>query len=102
MLAVEIAIIKTFHLDFLLLSLITRNHAIGTVRKFPTLPLNANGVWIDPTGGVWRQATDVQNGMKSEGNVSAAAGATQAPPPQLPLPDYERFVWQTCMRAHEQ
>lgn len=66
--------------------MITGNHAIGTVRKFPTLPLNANGVWIDPTGGVWRQATDVQaNGMNGEGNIPAA-------PPQLPLPDYERFV----------
>lgn len=71
--------------------MIAGNHAIGTVRKFPTLPLNANGVWIDPTGGVWRQATDVSavagvNGGKSEGNVSAAA------PPQLPLPDYERYL----------
>lgn len=35
---------------------VSGNHAIGTVRKFPTLPLNSNGVWIDPTGGVWRQA----------------------------------------------
>ncbi|KAL7041295.1 hypothetical protein ACKWTF_000713 [Chironomus riparius] len=65
------------------------NHAIGTVRKFPTLPLNANGVWIDPTGGVWRQATDVQsipaNGMNGEGNIPTNA------PPQLPLPDYERL-----------
>lgn len=70
--------------------MITGNHAIGTVRKFPTLPLNANGVWIDPTGGVWRQATDVQNipanGMNGEGNIPANV------PPQLPLPDYERFV----------
>ncbi|KAG5676398.1 hypothetical protein PVAND_006237 [Polypedilum vanderplanki] len=79
---------------FLFFSLIAGNHAIGTVRKFPTLPLNANGVWIDPTGGVWRQATDVQsigtNGMKSEGNISTAAATAQAP--QLPLPDYERFA----------
>lgn len=70
--------------------MITGNHAIGTVRKFPTLPLNANGVWIDPTGGVWRQATDVQsiqtNGMNGEGNIPTNA------PPQLPHPDYERFV----------
>ena len=69
--------------------MITGNHAIGTVRKFPTLPLNANGVWIDPCGGVWRQATDVQsipaNGAKSgDGNVPSQ-------PPQLPLPDYERY-----------
>lgn len=27
------------------------------MRKFPTLPLNSNGVWIDPTGGVWQKAT---------------------------------------------
>ncbi|XP_062127288.1 uncharacterized protein LOC133839659 isoform X2 [Drosophila sulfurigaster albostrigata] len=54
------------------------NHAIGTVRKFPTLPMNggggigggnscalsggnnsggSNGLWIDPSGGVWRQAS---------------------------------------------
>ncbi|KAH8412469.1 hypothetical protein KR009_002394, partial [Drosophila setifemur] len=56
------------------------NHAIGTVRKFPTLPLNGggavgaggsnstsatgpNGLWIDPTGGgVWRQGTATGNG----------------------------------------
>lgn len=70
--------------------MIAGNHAIGTVRKFPTLPLNANGVWIDPTGGVWRQATDIQNvtanGSKAENGSDY--GATAAP--TLPLPDYER------------
>lgn len=65
--------------------MITGNHAIGTVRKFPTLPLNANGVWIDPAGGVWRQATDVQN---ITANGIKPGDGTQ--PPQLPLPDYER------------
>lgn len=62
------------------------NHAIGTVRKFPTLPLNANGVWIDPAGGVWRQATAVtttnKDAIPDYAQVSAA--------PTLPLPDYER------------
>lgn len=69
--------------------MITGNHAIGTVRKFPTLPLNANGVWIDPTGGVWRQATDIQsvpNGGKNGENVTDYTAAA----PTLPLPDYER------------
>jgi roundabout, axon guidance receptor 2 len=75
---------KKFHF-FLFVNIITGNHAIGTVRKFPTLPLNANGVWIDPTGGVWRQATDVQN-------ITANGAKTDVPnaAPQLPLPDYER------------
>lgn len=60
------------------------NHAIGTVRKFPTLPLNANGVWIDPAGGVWRQAAAVtKDGIADYAQVSSAA-------PTLPLPDYER------------
>lgn len=60
------------------------NHAIGTVRKFPTLPLNANGVWIDPAGGVWRQATAVtKDGIADYAQVSSTA-------PTLPLPDYER------------
>lgn len=73
--------------------MITGNHAIGTVRKFPTLPLNANGVWIDPTGGVWRQASDAQN--IQPGAVAAngkAEGNGAPPPPQLPLPDYERYL----------
>ncbi|XP_052894838.1 protein sax-3-like [Anopheles moucheti] len=60
------------------------NHAIGTVRKFPTLPLNPNGVWIDPGGGVWRQATDITKEVITDyAQVSAA--------PTLPLPDYERL-----------
>ncbi|XP_053673917.1 protein sax-3 [Anopheles nili] len=60
------------------------NHAIGTVRKFPTLPLNPNGVWIDPGGGVWRQASDVtKEAITDYAQVTAA--------PTLPLPDYERL-----------
>ena len=60
------------------------NHAIGSVRKFPTLPLNANGVWIDPAGGVWRQAAAVtKDGIADYAQVSSTA-------PTLPLPDYER------------
>ncbi|XP_068151566.1 roundabout homolog 2 isoform X1 [Drosophila tropicalis] len=60
------------------------NHAIGTVRKFPTLPLNGgggvgsgggingpngntttgpNGLWIDPSGGVWRHPSGVGGGV---------------------------------------
>lgn len=67
--------------------MISGNHAIGTVRKFPTLPLNPNGVWIDPTGGVWRQASNITT---KEGipEYSQVAGGT----PQHPLPDYERLV----------
>ncbi|XP_055704314.1 roundabout homolog 2-like [Phlebotomus papatasi] len=72
------------------------NHAIGTVRKFPTLPLNTGGgtnggagggtatgggVWIDPSGGVWRHAKD---GIPDYAQISA----TQT----LPLPDYERLT----------
>lgn len=60
------------------------NHAIGTVRKFPTLPLNPNGVWIDPTGGVWRQASTVGK----DGHIADYAQISQAP--TLQLPDYER------------
>ncbi|XP_058056254.1 protein sax-3 [Anopheles bellator] len=60
------------------------NHAIGTLRKFPTLPLNPNGVWIDPGGGVWRQASDVtKEAITDYTQVSSA--------PTLPLPDYERL-----------
>lgn len=70
-------------------NMITGNHAIGTVRKFPTLPLNANGVWIDPTGGVWRQATDIQNVANGKPNGENVADYTAAAP-TLPLPDYER------------
>lgn len=62
---------------------ITGNHAIGTVRKFPTLPLNQNGVWIDPGGGVWRQASDLHKDVLSDYAQVAQAN-------QLPLPDYER------------
>ncbi|CRK93194.1 CLUMA_CG006738, isoform A [Clunio marinus] len=69
--------------------MIAGNHAIGTVRKFPTLPLNANGVWIDPTGGVWRQATDIQN--VPNGKPGENVGDYAAAAPTLPLPDYERL-----------
>lgn len=66
------------------LNSIIGNHAIGTVRKFPTLPLNSNGVWIDPAGGVWRQAATVtKDGIADYAQVSSTA-------PTLPLPDYER------------
>lgn len=68
--------------------MITGNHAIGTVRKFPTLPLNANGVWIDPTGGVWRQATDIPNVANGKAGENVADYTAAAP--TLPLPDYER------------
>lgn len=61
----------------------TGNHAIGTVRQFPTLPLNANGVWIDPSGGVWRQTTSIT----SKGGISNYAPVAQTP--KLPIPDYE-------------
>lgn len=61
------------------------NHAIGTVRKFPTLPLNANGVWIDPAGGVWRQATAVATNKEPIPDYAQVSAA-----PTLPLPDYER------------
>ncbi|XP_055687324.1 protein sax-3-like [Lutzomyia longipalpis] len=70
------------------------NHAIGTVRKFPTLPLNTGangsvgggtatggGVWIDPSGGVWRHAKD---GIPDYAQISANQ--------TLPLPDYERLT----------
>ncbi|XP_055589407.1 protein sax-3 [Uranotaenia lowii] len=59
------------------------NHAIGTVRKFPTLPLNPNGVWIDPGGGVWRQASEI-----TKEAITDYAAVSNAP--TLPLPDYER------------
>ncbi|EAT41462.1 AAEL006901-PA [Aedes aegypti] len=60
------------------------NHAIGTVRKFPTLPLNPNGVWIDPGGGVWRQASEI-----TKEAITDYAAVSNAP--TLPLPDYERL-----------
>lgn len=66
--------------------MISGNHAIGTVRKFPTLPLNSNGVWIDPTGGVWRQTSDIST--KDGGLMPDYAQVPAAP--ILPLPDYER------------
>ncbi|XP_037958972.1 protein sax-3 [Teleopsis dalmanni] len=62
------------------------NHAIGSVRKFPTLPLNANGVWIDPTGGVWRQATTCTTKEQLPDYAQVTAQQT------LPLPDYERLT----------
>lgn len=66
-------------------NMITGNHAIGTVRRFPTLPLNSNGVWIDPTGGVWRHANDIQTSGENGTDYSTATTA-----PALPNPDYER------------
>lgn len=64
---------------------IVGSHAIGTVRKFPTLPLNSNGVWIDSSGGVWRQAVPVidKDHAPDYAQVSAAAA-------EPTLPDYER------------
>ncbi|KAH8350652.1 hypothetical protein KR067_013633, partial [Drosophila pandora] len=93
------------------------NHAIGTVRKFPTLPLNGggavgavgsnstvaatgpNGLWIDPTGGVWRQgdrSTGAGNGggtcsTKEQLPGYAQATAQQGQHPPTLLPDYERL-----------
>jgi roundabout, axon guidance receptor 2 len=61
------------------------NHAIGTVRKFPTLPLNPNGVWIDPGGGVWKQATTNDITKQPVADYAQVGVA-----PNLPLPDYER------------
>lgn len=52
------------------MKIITGNHAIGTVRKFPTLPLNQNGVWIDPAGGIWRQASSDHGQCKENLNFS--------------------------------
>ncbi|XP_033236016.1 uncharacterized protein robo3 isoform X2 [Drosophila pseudoobscura] len=88
------------------------NHAIGTVRKFPTLPLNGggpgggavgsnststtgpNGLWIDPSGGVWRQATGgaAAGGAATKEQLPGYAQATaqQGQQPTL-LPDYERL-----------
>ncbi|XP_016945560.3 roundabout homolog 2 isoform X3 [Drosophila suzukii] len=95
------------------------NHAIGTVRKFPTLPLNGggavgavgsnstaatgqNGLWIDPTGGVWRQGAGNGNGNPGGAGANgscttkeqlpgyAQATAQQGQQPTL-LPDYERL-----------
>ncbi|XP_054744412.1 roundabout homolog 2 [Anastrepha obliqua] len=62
------------------------NHAIGAVRKFPTLPLNANGVWIDPTGGVWRQASTCTTKDQLPDYAQVTGQQT------LPLPDYERLT----------
>uniref|UniRef100_A0A1I8PI08 Roundabout n=1 Tax=Stomoxys calcitrans TaxID=35570 RepID=A0A1I8PI08_STOCA len=80
------------------------NHAIGAVRKFPTLPLNANGVWIDPTGGVWRQANSTSSCTTKEqlpdyAQVTGQASSTtqahhghQHNQTNMPLPDYERLT----------
>ncbi|XP_061393452.1 putative uncharacterized protein DDB_G0282129, partial [Musca vetustissima] len=82
------------------------NHAIGAVRKFPTLPLNANGVWIDPTGGVWRQANNSSSTTKEQlpdyAQVTGQATSQshhnnhqqqqQQNQPNMPLPDYERLT----------
>ncbi|XP_036340423.1 roundabout homolog 2-like, partial [Rhagoletis pomonella] len=62
------------------------NHAIGAVRKFPTLPLNANGVWIDPTGGVWHQASSCTTKDQLPDYAQVTGQQT------LPLPDYERLT----------
>ncbi|KAI9583995.1 hypothetical protein GQX74_010330 [Glossina fuscipes] len=63
------------------------NHAIGAVRKFPTLPLNANGVWIDPTGGVWRQTGSPCTTKEQLPDYAQVTGQGQ-----MPLPDYERLT----------
>uniref|UniRef100_A0A1I8NIF4 Fibronectin type III n=1 Tax=Musca domestica TaxID=7370 RepID=A0A1I8NIF4_MUSDO len=80
------------------------NHAIGAVRKFPTLPLNANGVWIDPTGGVWRQANNSTTNCTTKEQLPDYAQVTgqassqshhshqQNQPNNMPLPDYERLT----------
>ncbi|EDX03326.1 GD23092 [Drosophila simulans] len=96
-------------------SYMVSNHAIGTVRKFPTLPLNGggavgaggsnstaaagqggHGLWIDPTSGVWRQAAGGGNpggvgscSTKEQLPGYAQATAQQGQQPTL-LPDYER------------
>ncbi|XP_041449806.1 roundabout homolog 2 isoform X1 [Drosophila obscura] len=89
------------------------NHAIGTVRKFPTLPLNGggpvgavgsnststtgpNGLWIDPSGGVWRQASGGGGGAgggTTKEQLPGYAQATAQQGQQQPtlLPDYERL-----------
>ncbi|XP_032294090.1 uncharacterized protein robo3 isoform X2 [Drosophila virilis] len=107
------------------------NHAIGTVRKFPTLPMNggigggggsgnnggnsgiggSNGLWIDPSGGVWRQAAgscttkeqlpgyaqataqqrstqQQQQGQQGQHGQRQQQGQSNT---QQPLPDYERL-----------
>lgn len=75
------------------------NHAIGAVRKFPTLPLNANGgggVWIDPAGGVWRQTNSTSCTTKEPLPDYAQVTGQQTTQQQqqqqhhMPLPDYER------------
>lgn len=76
------------------MSLITGNHAIGTVRKFPTLPLNSNGVWIDPTGGVWRKASGAKEqtgdyGINGSNGGGGQNGGHQVGQIQM-QPDYER------------
>ncbi|XP_073825561.1 roundabout 3 isoform X2 [Musca autumnalis] len=85
------------------------NHAIGAVRKFPTLPLNAaNGVWIDPTGGVWRQANSNTTNCTTKEQLPDYAQVTgqatsqsqhnhhhqqqQQNQSNMPLPDYERLT----------
>ena len=54
------------------------------MRKFPNLQLNANGVWIDPAGGVWRQAASCTS-KEPLPDYAQVAGQQM-----LPLPDYER------------
>lgn len=107
----------------MLLLFISGNHAIGTVRKFPTLPMNGGGggggvggggggnscapnggnsgtgLWIDPSGGVWRQAANAASCTTKEqlpgyaqataqrGQSNTGGGGGQQ---QQPLPDYER------------
>ncbi|ALC37946.1 robo3 [Drosophila busckii] len=93
------------------------NHAIGTVRKFPTLPMNGagagcsggsssnvggpNGLWIDPSGAIWRQATSCTTKEPLPGYAQATAQQQQQQQhqqqqqgqsnTQQPLPDYERL-----------
>jgi hypothetical protein len=60
--------------------------------------LNENGVWVDPTGGVWRQAGDLGNVWHPQqidmANMNAANSIKElsdyaAPAPPM-IPDYER------------
>lgn len=97
----EIYLILLHFICFLYFYFILGNHAIGAVRKFPTLPLNASGgggVWIDPAGGVWRQANTTSSSScttkEQLPDYSQVAGQTtqqhQQQQHHMPLPDYER------------
>lgn len=69
------------------------------MRKFPTLPLNSNGVWIDPTGGVWRKASGVKEHTGGDygvnGGVGGGGGQSNGGGHQM-QPDYERLVVYGC------